>query len=130
MDHVGDDEHELITAAAVREVIYARQLGVCPACGYGLHPEQMHAHHRLRRKDLGWCPCNVIGLHPSCHVIAPEAVHQRPQWAVERGLIVRTWDDPRDVPVHFANAYPALVYLRCDGSASQLRREGHHEDQR
>lgn len=114
-------DHQLISAERVRETIWNRQMGVCLACGYGMHPEQMHAHHRLRRRDLGWCPCNVVGLHSDCHVIAPQAVHQRPEWARERGLIVPSWDDPRAVPVEHVVPWPGMLYLLCDGGVSSER---------
>lgn len=111
-------EHVKLTAAQVRVVIWDRQGGTCAACGMGMLAEQMHAHHRMRRRDLGWCPCNVIGLHPSCHVIAPEAVHQRPAWAREHGLIVPTWGDPRQTPVLLSYPWRAWCLLSCDGLVS------------
>lgn len=116
--------HRALTARAVREVIWERQGGACGSCGTGMHPEGMHAHHRTRRRDLGWCPCNIIGLHGDCHVIAPEAVHQRVTWARERGLIVPTWDDPRDVPVLLSFPWAAWSMLTCDGLV-QLAPAGH-----
>lgn len=108
--------HELVTAKAIREILWERQIGTCLACHAGMRPDAMHAHHRMRRRDLGWCPCNVVGLHPNCHVVAPEAVHQRPTWARERGLIVPTWDDPRIVPVEHVVPWSGALFLTCDGS--------------
>lgn len=107
--------HVMLTAAAVREVIYDRQLGTCLACHTGMGPDRMHAHHRMRRRDLGWCPCNVVGLHPDCHVVAPQAVHQRVTWARDAGLIVPTWGEPREVPVRHIVPWSGLLYLGCDG---------------
>ena len=109
-------DHQLMTARAVRAVLWERQGGQCASCWTGMRPDEMHAHHRMRRRDLGWCPCNVVGLHPSCHVVAPEAVHQRPQWARERGLIVPTWTEhPAAVAVLVRWPWTAWSLLTCDG---------------
>lgn len=108
-----------MTAAAVREVIWDRQLGTCLACHTGMRPDELHAHHRVRRRDLGWCPCNIVALHSDCHVVAPQAVHQRVTWARERGLIVPTWDDPRLIPVEHRVPWSGLLYLGCDGVAGE-----------
>ena len=108
--------HDLMTARAVREVVWERQGGQCAACWAGMTPDAMHAHHRQRRRDLGWCPCNVVGLHPDCHVVAPQAVHQRPEWARSLGLIVPSWvEEPGTVAVATRWPWTYWSLLGCDG---------------
>lgn len=112
--------HRLLSAAAARETVLERQGGMCASCWTGVRPDEAHAHHRQRRRDLGWCPCNVVILHGDCHVIAPGAVHQRPAWARERGLIVPTWDDPRVVPLWVGWPWRMWSLLDCAGSVSTV----------
>lgn len=111
--------HVLHKPGPLRELVVERQGGVCLACHRGL--AELHLHHRTRRKDLGWCPCNIVGLHPNCHVVAPEAVHQRVTWAREAGLIVPTWDDPREVPVRHRVPWAGDLFLRCDGTVASTQ---------
>lgn len=110
--------HRLLSAAAVREVVWERQLGTCLACHAGMHRDEFDAHHRTRRRDLGWCPCNVVGLHHTCHVVAPGSVHQEPGASVERGLIVPSWADPRQVPLEHRVPWSGRLFLWCDGHVS------------
>lgn len=117
-------DHQLISAGLARETIWQRQCGTCLACHRGMLQDAMHAHHRMRRRDLGWCPCNVVGLHSDCHVIAPGAVHQRVEWARERGLIVPTYDDPRIIPVTHVVPWHGELYLTCDGLVQSDLPEG------
>lgn len=112
------DQHQELSARAIRELIYERQYGVCLACHTGMHPDRFHAHHRKRRRDLPgvWCPCWTVALHPDCHVVAPQAVHQRPAWAIGRGLIVPSHADQRAVPIAHEWPYTGELLLACDGS--------------
>lgn len=112
--------HVRHTAASARAVVLERQYGTCLACHTGMHPATAHVHHRKRRRDLAadelWCPCVLVALHPDCHVIAPQAVHQRPAWAVDAGLIVPSHADPRTVPIRHEWPYTGELLLACDGS--------------
>ena len=57
-----------------------------------------------------WCPCNVVGLHAHCHTqgerhrwvhpmpLGSWAVHDHPEQALIRGLIVRD-ENPATVPI-------------------------------
>lgn len=110
--------HQSLSAAAVRPIVWDRQLGTCAGCHRGLHHEAWHAHHRQSRKHMGWCPCNIVALHPNCHVVAPEAAHQRPAWAREVGLIVPSWADTRERPVLLHVPWSGSLYLWCDGTVS------------
>lgn len=76
-----------------KAVVLARCGGRCEACGRPLNG-RADFHHRQRRREGRHGPSNVVALHPSCHTVAVEAVHQRPTWAKERGLIVSSWADP------------------------------------
>lgn len=82
-----------------RAVVLARCAGRCEACGKDLDRGGVDLHHRQRRRGGDHSPVNLVALHPACHTVAPEAVHQRPAWARERGLIVRSTDDPAVTPL-------------------------------
>lgn len=110
------DEHLFTTAAKLHPLARERQYGMCLACHGGLRTGEGALHHRVRRRDLGWCACNVVLLHAECHTNAPQAVHQRPEWARARGLIVPSWTDPRGVPVPHQWPYSGDLFLACDGS--------------
>ena len=113
--------HEFTDQGALRRVAYGRQHGACAACGHGMHLERAHLHHRKRRRDLGHCACNTVLLHDTCHVVAPQAVHQRPAWARARGLIVPSWEDTRTVPVRTIDG---TVWLTCDGTSTPHQPDG------
>lgn len=112
--------HVRHTPATAREVVLERQHGTCLACHAGMHADRAHLHHRQRRRELDrdqlWCPCTLVALHPDCHVVAPQAVHQRPSWAREAGLIVAPWLDPREVPIEHRWPFVGSMLLVCDGT--------------
>lgn len=113
--------HEFTDQGHLRAVAYGRQHGACAACGDGLHPDRAHLHHRKRRRDLGHCACNAVLLHDTCHVVAPQAVHQRPTWARARGLIVPSWEDTRSTPIIGRDG---RVWATCDGTYTTTPPEG------
>ena len=112
--------HQRRTPAEAREVAYHRQDGSCWACWTGVRPEEGHLHHRRRRRDLTadelWCSCVTVLLHPDCHVVAPQSVHQRPEWARSVGLVVPSWGDQRVVPI--IGGFVGSVLLDCSGGYS------------
>lgn len=113
-------EHVATSARHARTVAYERQGGHCLACWAPMTPEVFDAHHRQRRSAFAgptWCSCNIVALHPACHTIAPSSVHQRPEWAKGRGLIVPPWLDPRGVPVEIRWPWTGWVLLDCEGLA-------------
>jgi hypothetical protein len=79
----------------VRQIVWVRSGDRCESCGEPLRG-RVHMHHRLRRRDGLHVASNLVSLHPDCHVVAPQAVHQRPTWAKERGLIVPFWAEPAE----------------------------------
>lgn len=93
----------------VRRIVLARSQGKCEACGRDLGNGPSHMHHRKKRTRLNHTPDNIVVLHPTCHVLAPEAVHQRPAWAAERGLIVRRGGDPATTPLQMADGERVLL---------------------
>lgn len=66
-------------------------------------------HHRRRRgvhDELTHSAANGVWLCPSCHRWA----HNNPDSAADQGWIVRTWLDPREVPVtHFLYGHVLLT---------------------
>lgn len=95
--------------AEVRAVVLDRCGGLCEACGRPL-TLGVHLHHRLRRRDGGHTADNLVALHPECHVIAPQAVHQRPTWARQQGLIVPSWADPATTPLLLPSGQGVLLH--------------------
>jgi len=85
--------------AAVRALVRARAAGCCEACGKALGDGPVHMHHRQKRNRRNHTVENLVALHPTCHVLAPEAVHQRPTWAKSRGLILLAHHDPAVEPL-------------------------------
>lgn len=100
--------------AKTRAIVLARCAGRCEACGKLLGQSGVDLHHRQRRRSGDHSPANLVALHPTCHTIAPEAVHQRPAWARERGLIVRSTDDPAMTPLVLPSG--RRVLLGADGT--------------
>lgn len=82
------------------------------------------AHHRLLRRPARaqgipeWCPCNIVGLHARCHTQGPFAVHDHPEQARERGLMLRAGEDPRRVLLaRFDWILAGPAWLNCHGLA-------------
>lgn len=111
-------DHQFTSPRELHSTARYRQYDTCLACGTGIPSGQGHLHHRVRRRDLGWCACNVVLLHADCHVGAPQAVHQQPDWARARGLIVPSTFDPRLVPIPHQWPYTGDLWLTCDGGLS------------
>lgn len=69
-------------------------------CEAELHPDctgiGVHRHHRRRRSQGGRDDApNLLWLCAFCHT----AVHADPAEAYRRGLLLRSWETPSDVPV-------------------------------
>lgn len=95
--------------AAVRAAVLARAGGACEACGKGLGEGPVHLHHRQKRNGRNHTVENLVALHPLCHVLAPEAVHQRPTWAKSRGLILLAHHDPAVEPLTMPDGSQVLL---------------------
>jgi len=78
---------------ALTDALLARSGGLCEACGLPLPArwQSWDRHHRQTREYGDDSLPNLAALHSTCHVVAPQAVHMRPTWARERGLIVPSW---------------------------------------
>jgi 5-methylcytosine-specific restriction endonuclease McrA len=97
--------------AAIRALVLLRT-DRCEACGQPFGAASPHLHHRRRRGPGGGgqhTPDNLVALHAQCHVVAPEAVHQRPDWARSRGLILRGREDPATTPVVLSSGRRVLL---------------------
>jgi hypothetical protein len=94
--------------AEVQGIVLVRSGGRCEACGELLRG-RLHMHHRLRRRDGLHVASNLVSLHPDCHVVAPQAVHQRPTWAKERGLIVPFWAEPAETVLVLSSGRRVLL---------------------
>lgn len=92
-----------------RTIVLARCGGRCEACGKPLGQSGVDMHHRQGRRWRNHSPANLVALHDTCHTVAPEAVHQRPAWARERGLIVRSTEDPAATPLTLPSGRRVLL---------------------
>jgi len=113
-------EHSLgWTPEQARSAIWNRQGGLCALCWKTMPPDQMEAHHRLRRalmpKPALWCCCNLVGLHMECHTQGPRAVHAHPEEARAAALILPTNADPREVPIQIEWPWWGQGFLLCNG---------------
>ena len=105
---------------ALRDLVIQRDRW-CAVCALPL-PVHPAVHHRKLRKHGGPdSPENLIALHHSCHSIAPRSVHQNPTLAYSMGWLVKSWDDPAQVPVQTADG--RTVSLLPDGG---IKEEGTH----
>lgn len=95
--------------AAVRVAVLARAAGCCEACGKALGSGPVHLHHRQKRNGRNHTVENLVALHPTCHVVAPEAVHQRPTWAKSRGLILLAHHFPAEEPLTMPDGRRVLL---------------------
>lgn len=68
-------------------------------CEAELHPDCTgighHRHHRKLRRHRDESDANTLWLCAFCHT----AVHADPAEAYRRGLLLRSWQVPSDVPV-------------------------------
>lgn len=94
---------------AANPILMARCGGYCECCGLPLDGQVERA-HRLKRRDGGDRLSNVLMLHPRCHAWT----HAYPTQAGHLGLILRTHQDPTNVPV-FVRAH-RWVLLTDDGT--------------
>jgi 5-methylcytosine-specific restriction endonuclease McrA len=100
---------------SLTEALWARSDGLCESCGLPLpaHESNWHRHHRQRREFGDDTLPNLVALHPECHVLTPWSVHQRPDWAKERGLIVPSWARPESASLELPDG--RLVMLTKSG---------------
>jgi 5-methylcytosine-specific restriction endonuclease McrA len=112
-------DHECWEPDQSRLAIHARQGGLCALCWNPVRIEDMEAHHRLKRalmpKAALWCPCDLVGLHRRCHTQGPYAVHDHPEKARERSLVLWTNEDPREVPIQIEWPWHGPGVLLCNG---------------
>jgi hypothetical protein len=72
--------------------------------------EYWAAHHRkLRSHGRDDSLTNLVALHHMCHNLATDSVHLSPGPAYERGLMVRSWEDPAQVPLILRDGVAVLL---------------------
>lgn len=80
----------------LRDVVSARDEGLCVLCGGELPRRGWHCHHRKLKSQGGRDEApNLIGLHDPCH----SHIHMNPNWSKQRGYIVHPNTDPATRPV-------------------------------
>lgn len=100
---------------AERSLVLARDLGRCSWCGrwYG---DALNIHHRLLRSHgTDNSPSNLIALCGSGTTGCHGGVHAKVAVSHARGMIVRSWERPAEVPVL---TWRGLLLLHDDGTAS------------
>jgi hypothetical protein len=81
----------------VREIVWERCGGWCEFCGLPLDPEAWDFHHRQLTTKLDLISNGVATCH-FCHVIAPESIHQNPQFARTKGFIISKFTKQNEFP--------------------------------
>ena len=100
----------------LREAVFNRDQN-CVKCGRTLYDEVAVHHRKLRKHGGADDIVNLIALCSTCHNIAPESVHQNPKNSYEAGYLVKSWQNPEEVPVLLANGNKVL--LSNDGKYKQ-----------
>lgn len=79
-----------------RPLVYKRSGGRCEAAivcrGTGAH---QNTHHRKLRRFGDHRPCNLLGVCLECH----NFIHGHVGAAIQRGYLVRSWEDPEYVTI-------------------------------
>ncbi len=92
--------------AATRPAVKGRSGGVCESCQ---QQQATDMHHRISAGAGGWwSPAQIIHLCRPCH----SWVTDHPKEAYEKGLSVRSTDNPADIPV--LQQTGALLFLSDD----------------
>lgn len=103
-----------------RVLIYTRAGGKCEVSGVPVPFEDFDDHHRkLKAHGRNDALSNRLCLHPDAHTAGPQAVHRLGDEAYEAGWLVRSWADPRRVPVKLHDG--RLVLLTDDGRYEPAR---------
>lgn len=83
----------------LRELIYERSGGYCELCCYPL-ADSWAIHHRKLRSQGGQDEAvNLVALHHWCHNLGTKSVHLNPKESTERGYIVPSWGNPKEIPI-------------------------------
>ena len=91
----------------VRDALRARSQGRCERCGQ--MADRLDAHHRQQRSCGGQdVLSNLVHVDRMCH----DRIHDTNDY--DDGWLVRSWDDPRDVPIRL---WLGLVRLSEGGEA-------------
>lgn len=105
-----------------REALAARFNGYCPWCGTPMTATFAIHHRRLRKQGGTDDPVNLVALHHRCHNGTHRSVHLAPKEAHRRGFIVRSWQDPADVPL----LYHGDIEVTLDNTIRQITIGGTH----
>jgi len=98
-----------MTTRAVRDALLARCKGYCESCGWPLQTNWAAHHRKLRSHGRDDSLSNLVALHHNCHNLATDSVHLSPGPAYERGLLVRSYEDPSEVPLILRDGKAVLL---------------------
>lgn len=80
---------------ATRAAVALRSGGWCEAMMVGCEGAAVHLHHRLRRGHGDHRAVNALHVCAACH----GWIHANVAASYDRGWLVRTGDDPADIPI-------------------------------
>lgn len=105
----------------LREIVKSRSGGYCEKCGKPLGESWALHHRKLRSRGGKDTLTNFVALHHQCHNLGTNSVHFNPRTAEQLGLMVPSWQDPKDAPLTLPSG--AIVLLNDDGSYRYLERK-------
>jgi len=105
----------------LREVVKSRSSGYCEKCGKPLGESWALHHRKLRSRGGEDSLTNFVALHHECHNLGNGSVHSNPKLAEQLGLMVPSWQDPKDAPLTLPSG--DIVLLNDDGSYRYLERK-------
>lgn len=93
----------------LRALVRTRAGNACECCAENLRgPWECH-HRKLRSRGGQDSAANLLALCGHCH----RRIHGHPSWAEDNGFMVRSYEDPKDVPVSIR--CETARYLTVDG---------------
>lgn len=107
--------------AELRALAMTRCGNRCEKCGKAL-PDSWALHHRKLRSRGGEDEIsNLVALHHECHNLATDSVHFNPSKSEESGLMVGSWQNPKEQPLTLPSG--SIVILNNEGTYTYLERK-------
>ena len=106
---------------AAKKLVNERDGGLCIVCqreAEAVHHRQVRGQGGSSDPDRNYGLANLVSLCASHHA----EVHANPAGSYENGLLVHSWDDPRDCPVMLANE-TIVIYLAADGNITKFQQQ-------
>lgn len=108
--------NEIPTAA--RNAVITRDFNRCVRCS----APGSEIQHRMRRREGGHGLANLVRVCHTCHVW----IHQHPTEAHEKGFIVKTWEEPSEVPLQ---SWRGMILLDDNGGITPCVPPNHRKEE-